>query len=266
MNIRDLPTPSLLIEQSRLESNIERMQARADDNRVALRPHVKTHKSIALASRQRNAGARGITVAKPSEAAVFVNEGFDDVRIAYPMISSHQLDEVCSLTDRARLSFCVDTMEGATLASNHFAERGRVAEVLIEVDAGYGRCGLPDDDDGSVQLAKEIADLPGLNVIGILTHAGHAYGGPTDDESVDGRISRISAEERDRMLSFATKLYQSGASLPNREDFEISIGSTPSISKFSNRSVEGFTVTEIRPGNYIFNDAIQVALGVARTT
>jgi D-serine deaminase-like pyridoxal phosphate-dependent protein len=66
------------------------------------------------------------------------------------------------------------------------------------------------------------------------------------------------------MLRFARTLYESGLKLPAKESFEISIGSTPTMSAFSNAEIAGFKITEIRPGNYIFNDAIQLALGVAR--
>lgn len=108
--------------------------------------------------------------------------------------------------------------------------------------------------------------MPGLQVVGILTHAGHAYAGPNaaDGESPSEYVQRLSGEERDRMLAFAKALYETGAELPDRDRFEISIGSTPTMSAFVNKSGEGFTVTEIRPGNYIFNDAIQLALEVAK--
>jgi D-serine deaminase-like pyridoxal phosphate-dependent protein len=107
--------------------------------------------------------------------------------------------------------------------------------------------------------------MPGLELAGILTHAGHAYAGPSSDtETAAEYIRRISAEERDRMLEFARRIYEAGIDLPERGQFEISIGSTPTMSAFSNRNAEGFSITEIRPGNYIFNDAIQIALGVTR--
>jgi len=265
MLIRDLPTPTLLIDQARLESNLARMQARASDNGVHLRPHVKTHKSVELARMQRDAGASGITVAKPSEAELFVNGGFADVRIAYPAIARHHLERIAGLIDRARISFCIDTIEGARAASEFFEARGVSAEILIEVDCGYGRCGVTWNSDGSIDFVKAVAALKGLRITGILTHAGHSYSGPVnDDESAGEYVRRVGTEERDRMLVFARCLYEAGIKLPPREQFEISIGSTPTMSAFTNTVVDGFTITEVRPGNYIFNDANQVALGVAR--
>lgn len=264
MLIHDLPTPCVLIEQSRLETNIARMASRAVDQGVRLRPHVKTHKSVALGRRQLASGAAGITVAKPSEAAVFARAGFPDIRIAYAAAVGHHFKAIADLMDRSRISFCVDTPEGAKAASEFFHSHGLTGRVLVEVDCGYGRCGVGWEDREAVDFVRMVAEMPGLQLLGILTHAGHAYGGPGQkDASAQASVSRIAEEERDRMLAFASRLSGSGAVDIDRESFEISIGSTPTMSAFGNMSKDGFRITEIRPGNYIFNDAIQVALGVA---
>jgi len=265
MLIQDLPTPCLLIDEARMENNLARMQARAKGNRVALRPHLKTHKSIDLGRRQLDMGAVGVTVAKPAEAEIFVNEGFTDVRIAYPSVSQDHFDRISELMDRATVSFCVDTWEGASAASTYFNARGHNASILVEIDTGYGRCGVPWNAPESISFVQRLATLPGLNIIGILTHAGNAYAGGdgVSGESTRDYVQRVANEERDRMLAFAISLYDAGIRLPDRKKFEISIGSTPTMSAFRNASAGGFEITEIRVGNYIFNDAIQVKLGSA---
>jgi D-serine deaminase-like pyridoxal phosphate-dependent protein len=256
--IDDLPTPALLIDAGRLERNIARMQAMADAQGVHLRPHVKTHRSVAIARMQRAAGAQGLTVAKPAEAEVFAAAGFDDIRIAYVVYGEEKWQRIARLSEKARISFLVDTPEAARLASAYFASIGKRIDVLLEVDTGQHRCGVDPERTSSVELARMIAELPGLRLIGILTHGGHGYRGPLDDETPAQALSRVSHEERDRMLEFARKLKQAGLVTP---DFEISIGSTPTMSVFENREVDGLAITEIRPGNYVFHDAIQVALG-----
>lgn len=261
MLLDDLPTPCLLVERDRMERNLAAMHARADAGGVALRPHTKTHKSVALARRQAAHGARGLTVAKVGEAEVFVEAGFEDVRLAYALVGEDKYARLLRLMDRARLSFCVDTPEAARRASAFFAERERQAEVLLEVDCGYGRCGVRWDDPAAVALARLLRDLPGLRLAGILTHAGQAYRGPAEGESREAALRRVAAEERDRMLAFAATLHRAGLAHPGA--FEISIGSTPSLRYFENRTRDGFAVTEIRPGNYIFHDANQVGLGSA---
>lgn len=265
MLIDDLPTPGLLIERRRLEENLARMQAKADANGVALRPHTKTHKSLWIAARQQELGAKGLTVAKVGEAEVFAGAGFNDIRIAYTVVGADKHERILPLMDAARISFCVDTQEGALMASDFYEVRGRRADVLMEVDTGHGRCGVRWDRPEAVDFAGFVSSLPGLRLVGILTHAGQSYHGPlSEGESTEDALRRVSMEERDRMLELAVRLHAAGVPHADPEKgFEISIGSTPSMAYFENRTYGGFRITEIRPGNYVFHDAMQVGLGVA---
>ena len=263
MTLDDLTTPALLVDRGRLARNLDRMQARADGNNVALRPHVKTHKSVALAQEQRARGAEGITVATVKEAETFVAAGFEDVRVAFPVTGRDKHERLQALRSEARISFTVDTVAGAEQAAAVYDENEPV-EVLMEVDVGHGRCGVPwNHDDAAVHLARRITDLPSFDLTGILTHAGQAYEGPTDNETTAEALQRVGRHERDRMLRLAARLAHADASGVTPEAFEISIGSTPSLAAFENTERDGFRVTEIRPGNYVMHDAIQVALGAA---
>ena len=250
--LEDLPTPCLLIDERRMETNLAHMAT--SSGAIRLRPHTKTHKSVTLARRQLAHGAHGITVAKVSEAERFVEHGFDDVRIAYTLVGEKQLERVINLSHKARISFCIDTMEGAYRAANIFSEANVSVDVLLEIDTGHGRCGVPYDHEGLVDLALEVQKLEGLHLCGILTHEGHAYA--QDDLS----RTNMMRQTRDRMLDVAIQLDQARCIDPFF--FEISIGSTPSVSVFENRKKGSFQITEMRPGNYIFNDLTQVALGV----
>jgi len=244
-------------------ANLNAMQQRANEQGVRLRPHTKTHKSIALAKLQRDLGAQGLTVAKLGEAEMFVDAGFDDIRIAYALVGDDKFARVRQLMDRARITFCVDTVEGVGAASRYFSGHGLTAEVLIETDIGYGRCGVWYDDPRSAGFARWVDDQTGLRVVGILTHAGHAYGGPKEKgESKEDALRRVSNQERDRMLEFAVSLREEGVAAAVDGSLEISIGSTPSVRYFENRTHEGFKVTEMRPGNYVYLDMTQVNLGV----
>lgn len=262
MILDDLPTPCLLVERSRLEANLQAMQSRADDNKVRLRPHIKTHKSIPLARMQVGLGARGVTVAKVGEAERITRGGFDDIRIAYPVVGDDKLERILALRETARISFCVDTAAGARMASDYLSAKEIELEVLLIVDVGAGRCGVDPDDDRAVRLARDVAEMPGLNLSGILTHAGQAYKGPGDGETKEAALRRVSDHERDVMLRFAGRLREAGLAEP--ASFEISVGSTPTARVFEERELGGFRVTELRPGNYVFYDAMQVALGSAR--
>ena len=264
MSLDALPTPSLLVEQSRLQDNLAAMQDKADGNDVTLRPHVKTHKSGALARRQRGRGAEGLTVATVKEAETFVDAGFDDVRVAYPVTGRDKHERLQDLRDDATLSFTVDTAAGAEQASAVYAGADDPVDVLVEVDVGHGRCGVHwADKDAAVTLAQHVASLPGLRLAGILTHAGQAYNGPSDGDTEAEALRRASRHERDRMLSVASAVAEAEGAGVTPETFDISIGSTPSMAAFENAERDGFRVTEIRPGNYVMHDAIQVALGAA---
>jgi D-serine deaminase-like pyridoxal phosphate-dependent protein len=260
MPVESLPTPAALIDRPRLERNVAQMQARAKAQGVALRPHIKTHKSVELASLQRAQGAKGITVATLEEAEAFVAAGFEDVRIAYPVVGIDRYQRLRALMRRARISFCLDTPEAIRQASDFFTAQGVQAEVLLEVDTGHGRTGVRWDDVLRLQTcARLIRESPGLQLIGLLTHAGHAYRGPLAGETPLEALHRVAAEERDRLLAAALVLQQAGLARPDA--FELSMGSTPTAHVFENRPLGGFRITEIRPGNYVFHDVMQVALG-----
>jgi len=263
MELHELATPCILIDGDRLEANLAGMQEKANANGVHLRPHTKTHKSIALARRQVELGAKGLTVAKVGEAEVFVEAGLKDVRLAYVVVGEEKYARILRLMEKSPISFCVDTLEGAHMAADWFSAHDAVADVLVEVDCGYGRCGVRWDRRESVEFYRQVSGMPGLSVKGILTHAGHSYAGPSSaEESKKEALVRVSNEERDNMLAFAVRLSEAGLVGPGT-DFDISIGSTPSMRFFENREEQGFRITEMRPGNYVFNDRIQVGLGVA---
>jgi D-serine deaminase-like pyridoxal phosphate-dependent protein len=262
--VSDLPTPALLVDRARLHANLDAMQARAEAQGVALRPHVKTHKSPQVARMQAERGARGITCATVAEAEAFAAAGFDDIRLATPVVGPTKLERLAALADSGtRVSFTVDSVEGANRASAAFSEARQTAEVLLEVDTGYGRCGVEWDDRGALaELAAFVNDADGLRLVGLLSHGGHAYGPALEGEPIDDLRRRVMDEERDRVLDAAERLAEAGHL--DAATAELSIGSTPGVTAFSNRESGGLRITEIRPGTYVFFDAMQVALGAAR--
>jgi D-serine deaminase-like pyridoxal phosphate-dependent protein len=243
----ELPTPSLLLEQAILESNIRRMQRLADMHGVALRPHIKTHKSLDLARRQLKEGAVGIAVAKLGEAEVMAAGGIVDIQIANQVVGVRNIDRLVALASRARVSCAVDSIGNAQALSGAFADGGKVLTVMLDIDTGLHRCGLSDHGDIKA-LAAAIDKLPGLSLKGLLTHAGHAYAGPPEN------IAALGREEGETMVRLAGQLRADGFTLET-----ISVGSTPTAP----HAVAIAGVTELRPGNYVFHDMIQVGLGVA---
>ncbi|MFI5184541.1 MAG: alanine racemase [Vicinamibacteria bacterium] len=241
----DLETPAVVVDLDVVERNVARMAERARARGVRLRPHVKTHKTTLIAEWQRSAGAVGLSVAKTAEAEVFAAAGFDDLFVAYPVVGADKGRRLLALADRCRLAVGVDSVLGASTLASVFAAAARRLDVLLKVDVGLHRVGvLP---EGALSVALGIADLPGLRLRGIFTHAGHSYAA----ESVDA-VAAVGAAEGRILVETAERLRAAGLAVE-----EISAGSTPTAPQVM--STRG--LTECRPGNYVFHDASQVALG-----
>ncbi len=240
-----LATPAVVVDLDVLERNIARMAARAREAGVRLRPHAKTHKSPEIARLQRAAGAWGLSVAKVGEAEVFADAGFDDLFVAFPVVGEDKGRRLLALADRVRLAVGTDSVEGARTLARPFREAGRSLDVVLKVDVGYGRVGvLPEH---AVEVAQRIAGIPGLRLRGVFTHAGHGYAGETR-----AAVEEVARLEGERLGAAAHELRAAGLTVE-----EVSVGSTPTAAC----AMRTPGVTECRPGNYVFHDGSQVALG-----
>ena len=248
MTLHELPTPSVLVEQPRLFANIDRLQAVADRRGIRLRPHTKTHKSTMVAGWQIERGAIGICCAKLGEAEVFAEAGFPDIRVPYPL-QPVNAPRVLALLDRTNLSFIVDHIDVARAWSAAMTRSGRSVDILIKVDVGFHRCGIDPDPHTAVPFITEVASLSGLNLKGLLSHAGHAYHATSEDG-----LRRIAEEEAAMLHVLATRARDEGVPIE-----ELSTGATPS----ARYSLEEDWITEYRAGNYVYFDRTQVALGAA---
>ena len=238
----------MLVDRTRMERNLDRMQAAADARGLRLRPHAKTHKSVELARRQIAGGAIGICCAKLGEAEVFAEAGVEDIRLPSPL-NPINAERVIELLDRTRLSFIVDDLDVAREWSAAMRRAERDVDVLVKVDVGFHRCGIdPDADDTATSIAT-IANLPGLRFRGLLSHAGQAYGASSESD-----LKAIADHEARTMASLVDQLRALNVDVP-----EVSVGATPPI----RYSLQQDGITEIRPGNFIYFDRTQVSLGAA---
>lgn len=248
VKVFDLDTPGLIIREALLLRNIGDMAEYAQQVGVKLRPHIKAHKLPAIAKAQLAMGAVGITVAKLGEAEVMMAAGFTDILIANQVIGEHKIKRLLALSEKADIKVTVDSLAGIRALNDVCLQEKKQIKVFIEVNTGLNRCGvLP--GEAVLQLAKEIKNLSQLNFQGIMTHAGQAYGAQNIDQ-----VSEIGKFEGQEMVKTANLLEKQGIPVST-----ISVGSTPTA-KFAGM-IKG--VTEIRPGNYVFYDGIQIALGVA---
>lgn len=247
INLADVDTPALLLDIDKMERNIEGIASFSKEAGVAVRPHIKTHKSIEIAKRQIESGAIGLTVAKVGEAEVMVDGGITDILIAYPLVAKKKLERVRTLMKKAVITVAIDSIEQAKILQDFFTEKNPL-NVMIKVNSGLNRVGVEPNEE-VLELAKYIDELSALKLTGIFTHAGHSYAAKSEIE-----IDKIAKEEADAVLKSAELCEAAGIKITTR-----SIGSTPTFKKAG--LVEG--ITEIRPGNAVFYDMVQVGLGVA---
>lgn len=246
MKVTSLPTPQVLVDNRRVQANIQRLQDACAARGVRLRPHAKTHKIPQVAQLQVQRGAVGICCAKVGEAEVFAAAGIHNIRLAYP-VHPVNASRILALKERAHLSVVVDDLEVARAWSEAMLAAGQVLEVLVKVDVGFHRCGVDPDRKETVEYIQAIADLPGVRLAGLLSHAGHAYGAGSEKE-----LREIAKRERDLLVRLAER---TGIEAP-----EVSVGATPTA-RFS---LEQEGITELRAGNYVYFDRTQVGLGAAR--
>ena len=248
MTVESLRTPAVLIDRARALRNLDRMQAAADARGIRLRPHAKTHKSPLIARWQIERGAIGICCAKLGEAEVFAAAAVADIRLPYPL-NPVNADRVIALLDRTRLSFIVDHPRVAAEWSDAMVRARQQVDVLVKVDVGFHRCGIDPAPPQAVAMIRAVSQLPGLRLRGLLSHAGHAYHAQSEDE-----LGRMAKEEAATLRDLVERCRGDGIAID-----EVSAGATPPA-RFSLQQ-DGFT--EFRPGNYVYFDRTQVALGAA---
>ena len=239
----DLETPVPVVDLDRLERNLDRAARYASDHRLGLRPHIKTHKSPRLAAEQLKRGAVGLTCATPYEAEV-MSEVADDILLAYPPVGPLRARRIAGLPDHVRVTVALDS----ATATEDLAVAARAADrevgVLVELDLGMHRVGLPVIDD-AIALARRIRAAAPLTFAGIAFYPGHIR------EPMDSQDAKLDALRQG--LSEAMLRFERAGLGPA----SVSGGSTPTM--WRTHELPG--VTEFRPGTYIFNDRTTAEIG-----
>ncbi|HPT26552.1 MAG TPA: alanine racemase [Bryobacteraceae bacterium] len=240
MKTSDLDTPALLIDIDTMERNLERVAGYARQHSLRLRPHTKTHKIPALARRQIDLGATGITVAKTTEAEVMMAAAPADLLIAYPVVGRAKLERLRAIAAKTEVTVAVDSLEAARMISDAGIEAG----ILIEVDVGLGRMGVAVED--ATLLVDEIIKLPHVEWKGLAFYPGHIK-----DPNDAAGIAALQTAVLDLVDRFVAER------IPPQI---VSGGSTPLL--YQSHLFDG--MNEIRPGTYIFNDRNTCASGACR--
>jgi D-serine deaminase-like pyridoxal phosphate-dependent protein len=246
MLVSELDTPALVVDLDVMERNLSHMAQYCREHDLRLRPHTKTHKIPELARKQIESGANGITVAKLDEAEVMINAGLDDLLIAYPIVGPTKTHRLADLAQRATITVSLDSETAARGISQALNEHGANVNILVELDVGFGRCGVANESE-VLQLAQTISSLPGLNFRGLMFFPGHFGVDPEQRKTLRAQVNEL----LDRCLETFSR-----AGVPITT---ISGGSTPS--RYESDLFHG--VNETRPGTYIFNDRNTVGVSAA---
>ena len=226
-----------------MERNLARAADYAAQHGLALRPHVKTHKSPRVAARQIELGACGVTCATPYEALV-MSEVTDDILVAYPPVGAARAARLAALPERVTLTVMLDSREAIAEMSRAAEHAGRDVGVYVELDLGMHRVGVP-SVNGALFLAQMVREKPALHFAGIAFYPGHVRDPATEQ---DAKLDALSD-----CLREATRQFEA-AGLPVPV---VSGGSTPTL--WRTHEIAG--VTEMRPGTYVYNDRGTAALG-----
>ncbi|MBT8050195.1 MAG: alanine racemase [Gammaproteobacteria bacterium] len=247
--LAELNTPCLVLDRRRMQSNIKRMAQRAASLGVALRPHLKTCKSLEIGA-YLAPGKKRVTVSTLREAEYFADGGFRDILYAVS-IAPARLPAVARLNAAgARVQVLLDNPEAVRQLALSAADLGCGFEAWIEVDVDGHRAGLEPEDPQLVELGRGLQSASGIELRGVMTHAGGSYNCRNMAE-----LEAHAEQERQRCVAAAGRLRAAGIRCPG-----VSVGSTPTA--LAAARLDG--VTELRAGVYVFFDLFQAGLGVCR--
>jgi len=240
-----IETPALVVDLDAMASNIARMAAEARRLGVVLRPHAKAHKCGTIARLQVAAGAVGVCCQKVSEAEAMAETGITDIYLSNQVVAAPKLDRLAQLARTARISLAIDSPAGLEAAARAARDSGIGLMVLIEVDLGDARSGVP-PGPALVDLAKSVVATGNLRFGGLQAYRSHAQHARTAAERRDLTAAAVHTIARVRDDLGAT-----GITCP-----VVTGGGTGTISYAAASGV----YTELQPGSYVFMDAAYAAI------
>jgi len=251
MPVSCVDTAALLVDYAILQRNIQRLQEASAAAEIAVRPHIKAHKTPQVAQMQVQAGAIGVTCAKLGEAEAMAAGGIEDIFIANCLVGPAKMARLVALAKHVRHLFvAVESIESARQMNDAFAAAGMALDVIIEADIGSNRAGV--EPDAAVEFAKALADFRALRIRGVMGYAsGLMYKVQGEEERVE-----CAAEEGRRLSAIAADLQAAGFDVQ-----VVSGGGTPTAGRYR----KGCGLTEVRCGTYCLNDHNQVDLGACTT-
>lgn len=233
----DVDTPALLLDLNQVERNIERYQRLAREAGIALRPHAKAHKTVEVGRRQIAAGAAGVCCAKLAEAESLAELG--NILITTPVIGPLKLRRLVDLVRRSQVAVVADDAANIADLSAAAAQAGVGFDLLVDVDVGQARTGVPPGPKAA-ELAALIRRSPGLRFRGVQAYQGKLQG-------------IVKLEERTNLVREAmVKLAETVRDLESA-GFECSVRTGGGTGSFPiDLSLKA--LNELQPGSYVTMD------------
>ncbi len=235
--------PTLLLDEKRCRNNLQRMAEKAKANGIFLRPHFKTHQSKTIGDWAKDYGVNRIAVSSIRMAAYFAEAGWEDIIVAFP-INTKEISRINEIASKTGLNLLLEDLESARYLEQSLTHS---IGIFIEIDTGYNRTGLGLEDLDTVdELLEFVSKSSKLELKGLLAHAGHSY-------NVQGK-NKIAEIHENSLSVFREFRLRYESAYP---DLIYSAGDTPTCS-----TMDKFPgLTEMRPGNFVFYDLSQWAIG-----
>ena len=248
MKKAELQTPAILVDLDILDHNIKRFQSLCKKNAKQLWPMIKTHKSTEIVKMQETAGSTGFLCGTLDECESICKLGVKNIMYAYPVASDVSIQRVIELAKRCHFVARIDNYAGAKMINVAAVSAGIKVNYTIIIDCGLHRFGIsPEKID---VFADSLKEFKALVFKGISTHPGHVYSAVKHED-----IQQYVDQEKSAVKKAVDILKAAGYTLEM-----ITSGSTPTF--FGAISDENINV--FHPGNYVFNDNIQMSTNTAR--
>ncbi|MBN1252296.1 MAG: alanine racemase [Bacteroidales bacterium] len=246
MIFENIKEPTLILDKSIAIANIKKMVEKAQKNNLIFRPHFKTHQSADIGEWFRRFGVDKITVSSVKMAKYFADAGWKNITIAFPL-NIREITDIQELAKKIELNILISSVEH--IEKINFIIKSQL-NFFIKIDAGYNRAGILADDFTTIEkILNYSKNNKLLNFKGFLSHYGNTYSAENKQD-----VLKIFNNSNEKLKVLKQKYINS------YPDLKISIGDTPSCSIADNFS----GIDEIRPGNFIFYDLMQLNLGVCK--
>lgn len=246
-DIKDIYTPAILVDLDVVEHNLNKYAIMAQKYGKQIWPMTKTHKSSEFLKLQKEYGAMGYLCGTIDECEKAAELGMETVMYAYPVSTMTSISRLLRVAKKTRLILRIDGIDAARQINIAAAENNQTIDYTIIVDSGLHRFGVPATE--VVKLFHSLKEFSHLHFCGISSHPGHVYACKTS-----GEVPLYAEQEIDAL--------HTAYELLRKNDIEceiVSSGSTPTFAQ----NLKDDVLQIYHPGNYIFNDCIQISTGTA---